>query len=422
MSAGTKPIGVIVDAYSSGSKLAPRFQEYDFRLIHVQSRPDAATLDQSYFCPSDFDQHLTFDGDFDALTERLRGVSPQFVLSGGEYGIELADQLAQALRLPGNRAELSVSRRNKHAMARQLERCGLAHGRSIEVASLTEARNAVANIGSFPVVLKPVNSAGSDGVHFCEDDGQLAAAFEALFGRINDMGLPNTSLLIMEYIRGTQYLVHSNSRDGVHHIFEIWIDYRPVSGEFHSLYELILLLPAHGHVQSILASYARKCLDALGVRFGPASLEIKLTESGPILIDVASRLTGDQDYVAIKQVTGLDALSLCVASYADPGSYNEIVAAPAERHGHIGYVGACSHEAGCVTSDAWTDDVRALPSFQSIGRAPRIGDRLVPTIDLATLPAFVWLVADSRDDLIRDYRRLRDLERRPGGLYRVDPG
>lgn len=74
--------GVIVHAFSSGTKLPPRFHAYGYGLIHVQSQPDIPDRDRFGFDGEAYEVDLPYDGELDALVVKLAEFAPEFVLAG----------------------------------------------------------------------------------------------------------------------------------------------------------------------------------------------------------------------------------------------------------------------------------------------------------------------------------------------------
>lgn len=414
-----KKFGVLVDAFSSGTKLPARFHEYGYHLIHVQSQPDIPNHDKVGFDPAAYERCLMYDGDLDALSTDLVQYSPEFVIAGGEYGVLLTDHLNVALDLPGNTPSLSACRRDKYQMAQRLAEEGVPAALSFKAETVQVALDAARQIGNWPVVLKPKDSASSEGIHFCHSEFDLTKAFRAEIGKRNDMNAVNTSLLIMEYLAGQQYTVQSTTCHGTHYISEIWLDQRhPVEGHG-AVYDMERLLPAHGVAQDSIRAYAVKVLDAFGVKHGPGYLEIMMTDRGPILIEATSRLMGCQDHAAVAKVKGADALSLCVACYADPETYKTQTTTPYELTQELAVVSSINRSSGVVTDPEWETEICNLPSFLGFLRKPTLGEALSPTIDLLTNYAVIYLSNPQWDVIEADYHHLRLLDAKPGGMFRL---
>lgn len=72
--------------------------------------------------------------------------------------------------------------------------------------------------GILKSVVKPVQSAGSDDVFLCTTVTQAENAFNRILGKMNGLGLLNTSVLVQEFLEGKEYVVDKVSKDGVHKV------------------------------------------------------------------------------------------------------------------------------------------------------------------------------------------------------------
>ena len=66
------------------------------------------------------------------------------------------------------------------------------------------------------LVVKPIDSAGSDGVTLCETVGAARAAVAKLVGATNALGIKNEAVLVQEWLRGDEYVIDGVSRAGTH--------------------------------------------------------------------------------------------------------------------------------------------------------------------------------------------------------------
>ena len=129
-------------------------------------------------------------------------------------GPQGAASLADALRLPGNGGDSSDKRRDKHS---QQEAVRAAGARAIKQALCTSLEDVSAFLDTFgdapiDVILKPTESAGSDGVARCRSRAEARAHFETLFGAVNVCGATNESVLAQEFISGTEYALSPRDR------------------------------------------------------------------------------------------------------------------------------------------------------------------------------------------------------------------
>ena len=73
----------------------------------------------------------------------------------------------------------------------------------------------------FVVVVKPIQSAGSDDVFKCQSVAEVRAAFDKINGHLNGLGVVNEGALVQEFLAGDEYVIDSVSRDGVHKVSTI---------------------------------------------------------------------------------------------------------------------------------------------------------------------------------------------------------
>jgi hypothetical protein len=406
MSAGGA--AVVVDAYSTGAKLAPRFAAAGLPVVHVQSSPQMPDFYLRAFRPEHYVANVVHEGDLEATVARLAPHDPAFVVVGSEPGVLLSDALGERLGLPSNGTALSQARRDKHAMAQALRAAGLRAVEELKTGDPAAAAAWADQRGEWPVVVKPLDSAGTDGVSLCEDAAAVEAAFATILGRPNALQGANQELLVQELLQGTQLFFNSISWDGVHHISEIWQDNkRRIAGNL--VYDYEELQPRHGSNQDQVAPYVEQVLDALGIRFGPAHTEVMLTASGPVLVESGARMHGSVRDDVIDRCTPSHP-TVVTEAYLDPAS----VARRAERPYELAAAAYCvmliSQHQGRIVSTRGLAEIEALPSFAGSIAMLETGDELKRTIDLFSCPGMAYLVDPDRERLHADYERLRQLE------------
>jgi biotin carboxylase len=397
----------VVDAFSSGSDYAAELRARGYQPVHVQREVPVPADDRSTFAADLYAANLTFDGDLDRCARALAAFQPRCVLAGSEHGVELADQLSEALGLPGNGTALSAARRDKLAMQRAIAAAGL---RSIP--SQTAARWDTIEAwvsANLPVVVKPRASAGTDGVFLCDDLAQARHAFESIVGRNNVLGVTNDEVLVQTAIEGTEYNVNFVSREGRHRLTDIWrID--KLRGR-HPLYDRGVVLPCRGEVQDQLVPYVAAVLDTLGIRFGPSHADVMWTSTGPVLIEVGARLHGQSVQPLCEVVTGVSQLKVALDAYLAPERFAEPSSDAYALHRHLQRVELISPRAGTLRALRHLDEIRALPSFYGMKLLVEVGRPIAHTTDLLTIPGYVDLIHADPAVVESDHQRLRAWER-----------
>jgi biotin carboxylase len=415
--ASAAPFGVIVDAYSTGAALAPRFAEAGVRTLHVQSRPQPPIFYERSFHPEHFAGTIVHDGDLDATLAALARHEIAFVLAGAETGVPLADALAERLGLPGNGSALSHARRDKHAMAEAVRAAGLNAVAQLRTGAVEEAVAWASARGDWPVVVKPLDSAGTEGVFFCEDADEVEAAFAATLGRPNALGGANAELLVQELLRGPQVFTDSISWAGVHHVSETWRSTKRLVHGTCDMYDFEDLLEPRGAEQDMVAAYVRGVLDALGIRYGSAHTELVLTERGPVLIECGARMQGTILDRVVDRCTPSH-VTVTVDAYLDSASVARRAANPPPLREHARVVTLISQHEGRIVA-VRHDELERLPSYAGAVAMLAPGDRIARTFDLFTSPGTVYLVHADEARLREDYARLRELEQ-TGRLFEVE--
>lgn len=399
---------VIVDAYSTGARLAPRFAAAGLPVVHVQSSPTLPDFYLRGFRDGDFVENVVHEGDLETTAKRVAAHDPAFVVVGAEPGVPLADALSERLGLPSNGSAQSAARRDKNAMNEALRAAGL---RTAEALKTSDAEQAVAwaeQRGGAPVVVKPLDSAGTDGVSIRADAADIRAAFAAQLGRPNALHGANEQLLVQELLEGTQLFVNSISWEGVHHVSEVWRDNKLRRGA-NFIYDYEELLPRHGEQQDQVVPYVESVLDALSIRYGPAHTEVMLTATGPVLVESGARMHGSVPDEIVDRCTPSHQ-TLTAEAYLDPHSVARRAQRPYELAAGAYCVMLISQHEGRIVGDVGLREIEALPSFAGTISMLGPGDQLKRTIDLFSCPGIIYLVDPDRAQLKADYDRIRELD------------
>ena len=270
--------------FGTGAHYAAAFRGHGLETIAITlPDPELPPAYRGRLDPAPY-RHVITHTSLETTVGRLDGEGIIGVVAGTEIGVPLADHLNHALGLPGNHPATTAARRSKTVMAHTLARAGVAAPRTFETANPDEAIAWAQHHNLTETVVKPVDSAGSDGLHFCAGPGDVRTAWQALHHTRHAMGGTNDRLVVQELLRGRQFIVNTVStrrNDGttLHTVTETWTDQRATSQR---LYDRQDLACADAAATLELAAYASRVLDALGVTIGPAHSEIMWTpDRGP---------------------------------------------------------------------------------------------------------------------------------------------
>ncbi len=401
---------MMVDAYAAVRGLVLEFREQGCSVVRVQSTREVPFVYRSApYVPDDFVLDLVHDGDPAATADAVAAFSPIAVISGGESGVELADLLAERLGLPGNGTALSAARRDKHLMIETLRAAGLRAARQLWATDADELAAWHRELGG-RVVVKPPRSAGSQGVSFCDTPEESVAAYRSLAGADDVFSQPNRGAVAQEYLAGTEYMVNTVSRDGRHHVCDVWRTGRVSANGVVDLCDALSLIDSGSRVVRPLTEYGFQVLDALGIRHGPAHLEIRMTPDGPCLVEVGARIAGGGIPAAAGLGIGASQLDWTVDAYLRPERFHARVGTPYEVKRYAAIAGMVSPVEGVLREYRGIEEIERLEGCHALATLVKPGQEIRRTVDDLTYPVVVTLLHDLDEVVQRDLNTIRHLD------------
>ena len=267
----------------------------------------------------------------------------------------------------------------------------------------------------YPLVVKPIESAGSDGVKLCHNFEEAKEHFHILMKSQMVNGGDCPAVLCQEFLRGKEYVVDHVSRDGVHKTVMVWVyDKRPVNGAAFVYFGCVPVDPDSPEAR-ILIPYTRTVLDALGVKNGPSHAEIMMTADGPCLVEMNCRAHGgDGNWRPLCRALtgGYSQVEATVDAYLDKQEFSRIPDIPPSPFKAYGQeVILVSFSRGVVKSTPGFEEIKNLPSFVYLETGVRPGSEVDYTIDLFTGIGSVILMHSEKEVLEADVDRIRQMER-----------
>ncbi|WP_368505187.1 ATP-grasp domain-containing protein [Alkalihalophilus sp. As8PL] len=212
-----------------------------------------------------------------------------------DFASHITAKVASEMGLVSIPYEAAFKARNKDLARKAFIQKGVPSVKFKLVKSLEEAKEAVLNIG-LPIVLKPTNCASSQGVYFINSMEDLCSSLTELIAfKETYMGFQvRDEFLIEEYIHGPEYSVEVFLKSG-EAIFSAVTE--KITSPLPFFVEEAHTLPAGTltiEEEKKLISTAIMALDSIGLENGPAHVELKYSETGPIIIEVNGRPGGDR--------------------------------------------------------------------------------------------------------------------------------
>ena len=223
--------------------------------------------------------------------------------------------VVQEMGLTGNSDECLRLTQTKFAQRQALEHAGIPVPGYYLIKD--EAQLSGVNL-RFPVIVKPVDAGGSQGICKADGPGQLLEAFQ-IASKSSHCG----DVIVEEYVDGREFSVEFISHQGKHYLLQITD--KETSGSPHFV-ELSHHQPADlsADVWERIRDMVSKALTALHIEDSASHTEIKLNSRGELfIIETGARMGGGHitsDLVRLS--TGYDfvkgAIDLAVGDFSEP--------------------------------------------------------------------------------------------------------
>lgn len=358
-----------------------------------------------------------------ALNKALKGKPLKALICGGDTGVSLADALSEHMGVMTNGSKNLPGPRRDKAMQQDVIRA--AGCRAVRQAKGTKWEEVAAFAAKepLPLVVKPTESAGSDGVKLCMSVEEARAHFNLLMASQRQLGSSNSAVLVQEFLKGKEYVVDHVSLDGVHKTMMLWVyDKRPANGSQFVYYGM---KPVEDpELSKTLISYTRKVLEALKIKHGPTHGEIMMTDEGPCLVEMNCRCAGIDGGLAPVQkiLSGYSQVECALDSYLDRAAFNKIPDAPTLPYtggaGQIVFL--VSMNSGIISATPGYDKIKQMKSLIRLMPEPyRVGDSLGHSVDLFSAAGLAILASEDKKQVEADVAQCRAMEQE-GMLFRLE--
>jgi hypothetical protein len=236
-----------------------------------------------------------------ALRERLRGQRLDRVECLWEPGILLAARLREAFGIPGLDVEQANRFRDKELMKQALDRAGIRTPRHIAARSVAAVWEAAEAIG-FPIILKPIDGAGSADTYRVRDADEL----RSVLPRLRHV----QTVSVEEFVDGEEYTFDTITVNGKIAYYNIaWYRPRPLvarSNEWISPQVVALRDREHPDLQGGV-KMGFDVIDALGFDTGFTHMEWYRKADGEVVFgEIGARPPGAHQVDQMKFVCDFD--------------------------------------------------------------------------------------------------------------------
>jgi hypothetical protein len=264
----------------------------------------------------------------------------------------------------------------------------------------------------WPVILKPSKSVASDHVFCCQSADEVCRAAEAILSDTNVLGCRNQTVLVQEFLAGSEYAVDTVSYEGQKKTTAIWQYNRPAGARNYVGYDAMTLLPYVGERQEALQSYAFEVLDALAIQFGPAHCELMCVDGEPVLIEVGARLSAGNNASLSRICGGICQLDETVEAILAPDRFLGTLSHQPHLQRRAVNVFLIPRRQGRLARARGLEEIRRLPTLHSMSVGAKPGDLLSRVAGLVTL------IDEDIQAIERDIGVIRALERK--GIFELE--
>ncbi len=425
------PTLVVVDGLSSGADYAVRARELfpKINIVHVQTARRMAPGLVDSFQPKAYDANVVFYpekfGHLAQLLEPFKRAGLR-VVAGAETSPKVRALLTDRLGLPGSSLLLADALNNKYLAASAVS----PYVKTIPGQRFSDPHAAwewAQSEGlSFPIMVKPVDAAGSFGVTACHSKNDFFKAFSQL-GRGNPLGRRSTAMLVQPYFSRkvfTEYVIDAvvDTETGVTLSDILEYDKEENNGRINYLTTRLVHLSPRDALFGAAQKFANGVATGLGMKDGLLHIEV-FVKNGTFppeiyFIEAGGRPAGGGIPKFVRACGGTDMITLHLYSMFDREKYLELIQNPMRFEFEGVQVELLGPKNSGIVASIPTDEEfrRQIPGFLSHSLHLKPGFRTGRAQDLFQGPGVINVVGtkaqvDNAEASVRAWESGSDLYR-----------
>jgi len=327
--------------------------------------------------------------DIDGVAETAKKFAPDGIMTlATDMPMRSIAKAAEVCSLPGITMDTAIKSTDKGEMIKAFEACGVEHPWYFILSAPSELDSVIDKI-SFPCISKPTDNSGSRGVMLIHNEEELreAIAYSSENGR-------SGGVIVEEYMVGPEVSVEIITTDGEPHVLNVTDKLTTGAPHFVEM----------GHNQpSRLAAddlekirdLARRAVKAVGIKNGPAHVEIMLTKDGPKMVELGARMGGDCITTHLVPLsTGIDmiAATIKIACGEEPDIERKFGKGSAIRYFNT--------PCGTIKSISGAEEALKIDGVKEISFVKNVGDEVGSIGSSTDRVGFVIAQADTPEDAI----------------------
>lgn len=256
-------------------------KEMGFTVGVIDYNPNAVGVPMAdkFFCVSTID--------IEGVADAAKRFAPDGIMTlATDMPMRSIARAAEVCGLPGISMDTAIKSTDKGEMIKCFEAHGVEHPWYFilsDPAALADVRERI----TYPCITKPTDNSGSRGVMLVHNEDELrdAVAYSSENGR-------SGGVMVEEYMRGPEVSVEIVATDGVPHVLQVTDKLTTGAPHFVEMGHSQPSRLAPADLEKI-RDLACRAVKAVGIKNGPAHVEIILTPTGPKMVELGARMGGD---------------------------------------------------------------------------------------------------------------------------------
>lgn len=225
--------------------------------------------------------------DIEGVADAAKRFAPDGIMTlATDMPMRSIARAAEKCGLPGISMETAIKATDKGEMIKCFEACGVEHPWYYILTDASSIHEVASKI-TYPCITKPTDNSGSRGVMLVHNEKELREAinYSSENGR-------SGSVIVEEYMQGPEVSVEVVVFEGVPHVLQVTDKLTTGAPHFVEMGHSQPSRLADGDLVKI-RDLASRAVKAVGIKNGPAHVEIILTETGPKMVELGARMGGD---------------------------------------------------------------------------------------------------------------------------------
>lgn len=301
------------------------------------------------------------------------------------------------LGLPGISMDTAVKSTDKGEMIKAFKEHGVESPWFYIIENVSKL-NALLPQLSYPCILKPTDNAGSRGVMLVESVEELLEAYQYSVSQSRG-GL----VILEEYMTGPEVSVEVMVVDGEPHVLQVTDKLTTGAPYFVEMgHNQPSMLPAED-VERI-KDLACRAVKSVGINCGPSHVEIKLTPTGPKIVELGARMGGDCITTHLVPLsTGIDMIKATID--VSLGLKPDI--APTQQKGSA--IRFFDASCGVISAIEGVEEALAIDGVQEISFTKSVGDEVTEIHSSLDRCGFVIAQCDSAEEAIEACGKVKSM-------------